>query len=35
MEFNKDLAALLQVRGFVEGSHNTPASYVVERAFVG
>ena len=35
MGLNKDLAAFLQMRGFVEGSHNTPASYVVERAFVG
>ena len=32
---NQDLAAFLQDRGFVEGSHNRPASYVVERAFVG
>jgi len=32
---NHDVAAILQDRGFVEGSHNTPASYVLERAFVG
>lgn len=35
MGLNNDLAAFLQMRGFVEGSHNTPASFVVERAFVG
>jgi hypothetical protein len=35
MGLNKDLAAFLQTQGFVEGSHNAPASFVVERAFVG
>ncbi|MDB2514299.1 ferredoxin--NADP reductase [Alphaproteobacteria bacterium] len=35
MGLNKDVSAFLQMRGFVEGGHNTPASYVVERAFVG
>jgi len=35
MALNQDVAAYLQIQGFVEGSHNSPGSYVVERAFVG
>ena len=30
----KDLVALLQARGFVEGTSNQPGDYVIERAFV-
>ena len=33
-ELNKDMRALLDARGFVEGSTTTPGDYVVERAFV-
>jgi ferredoxin--NADP+ reductase len=31
---NTDVRALLEARGFVEGSNNNPGSYVVEKAFV-
>ena len=31
---NKDLRQMLGVRGFVEGSTQTPGDFVVERAFV-
>jgi ferredoxin--NADP+ reductase len=31
----KDVKDLVESRGFVEGSHSQPASFVVERAFVG
>ncbi|WP_368773295.1 ferredoxin--NADP reductase [Roseomonas sp. AR75] len=31
---NSDVRALLEARGFVEGSNNDPGSYVVEKAFV-
>ena len=31
---NADMKALLEARGFVEGSNNAPGSYVVEKAFV-
>lgn len=31
---NADVRALLEARGFVEGSNNNPGSYVVEKAFV-
>jgi len=31
---NADLKALLEARGFVEGSNNEPGTYVVEKAFV-
>jgi ferredoxin--NADP+ reductase len=31
---NADVRALLESRGFVEGSNSTPGSYVVEKAFV-
>jgi ferredoxin--NADP+ reductase len=31
---NADIRALLESRGFVEGSNNNPGSYVVEKAFV-
>ena len=34
MAMLKDVAALLEARGFVEGANNNPGSYVVERAFV-
>ena len=35
MAMLKDVAALLEERGLVEGANNAPATYVVERAFVG
>jgi ferredoxin--NADP+ reductase len=31
---NRDMKAMLEGRGFVEGSNNSPGSYVVEKAFV-
>jgi ferredoxin--NADP+ reductase len=31
---NTDVRALLEARGFTEGSNNNPGSYVVEKAFV-
>lgn len=31
---NRDVRALLEARGFAEGNASTPASYVVEKAFV-
>ena len=31
---NADMRALLEARGFEEGSNSTPGSYVVEKAFV-
>jgi ferredoxin--NADP+ reductase len=31
---NADMKALLEARGFTEGSNSTPGSYVVEKAFV-
>jgi ferredoxin--NADP+ reductase len=31
---NKDMRAILDARGFKEGSTTTPGDYVVERAFV-
>jgi ferredoxin--NADP+ reductase len=33
-ELNKDMRALLEARGFKEGSTTTPGDFVVERAFV-
>jgi ferredoxin--NADP+ reductase len=33
-ELNKDMRALLEKRGFKEGSTTTPGDFVVERAFV-
>ncbi|GAB5377718.1 MAG: ferredoxin--NADP reductase [Acuticoccus sp.] len=35
MEMLRDTQALLEERGFEEGANNRPATYVVERAFVG
>lgn len=35
IEFNADVKALLQARGFQEGANSKPAEFVVERAFVG
>jgi ferredoxin--NADP+ reductase len=35
MAFNKDMAALLESQGLVEGTHAAPGTYVMERAFVG
>lgn len=35
MAMIKDMKALLEARGFVEGSLADPASFVIERAFVG
>lgn len=34
MGLNKDLKAILEARGFVEGANSKPGDYVVERAFV-
>jgi len=31
---NADCKALLEARGFIEGTNNTPGSYVLEKAFV-
>jgi ferredoxin--NADP+ reductase len=31
---NADVKALLEARGFIEGSNNAPGTYVVEKAFV-
>jgi ferredoxin--NADP+ reductase len=31
---NKDMRAILEARGFKEGSTTTPGDFVVERAFV-
>jgi ferredoxin--NADP+ reductase len=31
---NEDVSAMLEARGFVEGSNHEPGSYVVEKAFV-
>jgi len=31
---NRDMKAMLEARGFEEGSNNAPGSYVVEKAFV-
>jgi ferredoxin--NADP+ reductase len=31
---NRDCKAMLEARGFTEGSNNAPGSYVVEKAFV-
>jgi ferredoxin/flavodoxin---NADP+ reductase len=35
MAFMKDIRAIIEPMGFVEGSNNEPGSFVVERAFVG
>ncbi|MDO9336975.1 MAG: ferredoxin--NADP reductase [Caulobacter sp.] len=35
MEFIKDMAALIESHGLVEGSNAEPGDYVLERAFVG
>ena len=35
MGLNMDLKAILEHRGFHEGSHSEPAEYVLEKAFVG
>ncbi len=35
MAFNKEMAAMLDEHGMVEGSNAEPGSYVLERAFVG
>jgi ferredoxin--NADP+ reductase len=31
----KDLRAMLEPKGFIEGSNSQPGNFVVERAFVG
>jgi ferredoxin--NADP+ reductase len=31
---NADVKALLEARGFIEGSNSEPGTYVVEKAFV-
>jgi ferredoxin--NADP+ reductase len=33
-EMLADMTAWLRAEGFVEGSHTTPAEFVVEKAFV-
>lgn len=35
MAMIKDVASLLEARGFTEGSNSAPAEFVLERAFVG
>jgi ferredoxin/flavodoxin---NADP+ reductase len=35
MHFMKDIRAIIEPMGFVEGSNNEPGTFVVERAFVG
>jgi len=35
MDMIRDVKALVEARGFREGSNNAPAEFVVERAFVG
>lgn len=35
MGLNKDMKAILEARGFREGSHSDPGEYVLEKAFVG
>ncbi len=35
MAFNKEMAAMLEEHGMVEGHNNNPGTYVLERAFVG
>lgn len=35
MDMIRDLAAMLDARGFTEGSNANPGGYVIERAFVG
>jgi len=35
MALNKELAAILQSEGFVEGANSKPGSFIVEKAFVG
>jgi ferredoxin/flavodoxin---NADP+ reductase len=35
MAFMKDIRAMIEPMGFVEGSNNEPGTFVVERAFVG
>lgn len=35
MDFNRDIKDILEARGFAEGANSNPASYVVEKAFVG
>ena len=35
MGLNMDLKAILEKKGFREGSHSEPAEYVLEKAFVG
>jgi ferredoxin--NADP+ reductase len=35
MAMLKDVKSLIEARGFVEGSNNAPADFVIERAFVG
>jgi ferredoxin/flavodoxin---NADP+ reductase len=35
MDFMKDIRAIIEPMGFVEGSNNEPGTFVVERAFVG
>ena len=35
MDFNKEIKAMLEERGYEEGSNRETGSYVLEKAFVG
>jgi len=35
MHMIKEVAAILEAQGLVEGSNNEPGDFVLERAFVG
>jgi ferredoxin--NADP+ reductase len=35
MDMIRDFAAMLEGKGFVEGSNAAPGHFVIERAFVG
>lgn len=35
LNFNTDLKAMLEARGFVEGANSNPQHFVIEKAFVG
>ena len=34
MDFNTDMKAILESRGFEEGANSKPATFVLEKAFV-
>ena len=35
MEMLKDISALVEAKGFAQGSNAMPADYVIEKAFAG